>query len=168
MWFQYRHDCLKVLSDLDTQVHKDLYNLTMELDKTLKDEWLSEVYTLEFYDENEWTTYVEVFTDEQKAKERFYEVMKIAFECELKKLWDVDWKNVYDFESDQFYFRKDAYRSHYDIRSAKWIYTDDWRYPRYTWKCWCMDYYSELTLKKTKVNKPFIFVKEEETWANKN
>lgn len=168
MWFQYRHDCLKVLSDLDTQVHKDLYNLTMELDKTLKDEWLSEVYTLEFYDENEWTTYVEVFTDEQKAKERFYEVMKIAFECELKKLWDVDWKNVYDFESDLFYFKKDAYRSHYDVRSAKWIYTDDWRYPRYTWKCGCMDYYSELTLKKTKVNKPFIFVKEEETWANKN
>lgn len=168
MWFPCRHDCLKVLSEVDEKIHKELYNLSETLDKTIKNESFIEVWTLQYYDENEWNTYVEIFTDEKVAKERFYEVMKIAFEYELKNLWDIDRKNVYDFESDQFYFKKDAYRIHYDMRSAKWIYTDDWKYPRYTWKCWMLDYYSELMLKKTKVNKPFIFVKEEETWTNKN
>jgi len=168
MWFQYRHDCLKVLSELDTKIHQDLYNLTMELDKTIKDEAFLEVWTLQYYDENEWNTYVEIFTDENKAKERFYEVMKEAFDYDIKKLWDVDWKNIYRFESDDFYFDKDIYHEYYSSRSAKWIYDDDWRYPRYTWKCGNLNYYSELLLKKTKVNKPFIFSKQETEWTKKN
>ena len=168
MWFQYKHDCLKVLSELDTKIHKDLYDLTTELDNTIKNEVLVEVWTLQYYDENEWNTYVELFTDECVAKDRFYEVMKQAFDYDIKNLWDIDWKNVYKFESDDFYFDKDIYSNYYAWRSAKWIYTDDWRYPRYTWKCGNLNCYSELILKKTKVNKPFIFSKEETEWTNKN
>lgn len=168
MWFQYRHDCLKVLSELDTKIHTDLYNLANELDKTIKDEAFLEVWTLQFYDENEWNTYIEIFTDENKAIERFYEVMKEAFDYDIKKLWEVEWKNIYDFESDDFYFTKDAYKNYYLTKSAKWDYWEDWRYPKYTWKCGNLNYYSELMLKKTKVNKPFIFVKEDKEWTNKN
>lgn len=161
MWFPCKHDCLKVLSEVDEKIHKELYDLSQALDKTIKEETFIDVWTLQYYDENEWNTYVEIYTDEHVAKERFYEVMKSVFEYELKELKDMDWKNVYDFENNQFYFKKDAYHEYYSVRWAKWIYTDDWKYPRNTWKCWLLDYYSGLMLKKTKVNKPFIFVKED-------
>ena len=165
---QYDNTELKPISDADTLIHDELWKIVKHVDNLIQKKWTEYIYAVQVYDENEWNNFTEVYSDYNKAKKSFIELMKYYFSDDLKDCGNINRDECSEFRYLGFVFTTDCFETYNRQRHDKWDYSKDYKYPDYTWKAYNYDFYTEVVMKKIPVDKSFILHKEETEWTNKN
>jgi hypothetical protein len=90
--------------------------------------------------------------------------MKYYFSYELKQIGmpeNFNWSDVSEFSKWWFHITSDWFKTYYDREASKWNYSDNPKYPRYTLWVWLDDCYTELILKKIKINQEVLSTKDD-------
>lgn len=167
---QYNNNELKPLNDAYLNGEKSFKEVFIDLDKQITNlkQWMPStwqyIYLLIYHDDNNCDYIHEIITDSKRAHERFFEAMKYYFSYELKQIGmpeNFNWSDVSEFSKWWFHITSDWFKSYYDREASKWNYSDNPKYPRYTLWVWLDDCYTELILKKIKINQEVLSIKDD-------